>query len=770
MQISARQALSFSMIAAVLLLLINTVVAYVNARTVWENNRTFVQEYELVAVIDETMALMQDAETGQRGFLITGDEQYLAPYNNAIVQVTRRLDRLRRDTRNNPAQQQALQQLDPHIIAKFDELEQTIQLRREQGFSAAQSIVLTNTGKGYMDQIRSILSTMRATQLADLQQRSAVSIRNLRQVTITFALATLLDLVLLGGIYALTTRDLLKRERSEAARREAEARAHALLYGMTDAVFLKDPDGRYLVCNPATAMVLGASDVDEVVGKTDLDLLPQSTALNIRAFDQQVLATRQALQFEEQIRPGQTLLTLRSPYYDGNGTLQGVIGIARDISERKRVENERIQLLKQEQAARETAENVQRHFEIIAEASRLFVATALNVSEVLEALAQMLARQIGDMCVVWLITPDGESLVPQVVHHVDPETGARMQHILGHDVRHVGEEAIGRVAQTGQSLLVPHITHEQWMGAINPKYRPYAQHVNVHSMIAVALKTKGRVIGTLGLLRDVTAQPYAPDNLTLAQELADRAALAIENARLYEEAQEAIRVREVFLSIAAHELKTPLTSLLGYSFVLQRRIQADPSMPERERRMINAITEQGYRLNRLIDTLLNLSRIQLGRLSIEKQPLELVALVRRTVEEFQPTLEKHTLHLETVPSALVLGDELRLEQVLHNLLQNAAKYSPEGGSIVVQVTTRDDQAVIAVKDQGIGIPQSARPNLFRQFYRAGNVDPKKISGLGVGLFVVHEIVALHGGAITVESVEQQGSTFFVQIPLANPST
>jgi signal transduction histidine kinase len=156
----------------------------------------------------------------------------------------------------------------------------------------------------------------------------------------------------------------------------------------------------------------------------------------------------------------------------------------------------------------------------------------------------------------------------------------------------------------------------------------------------------------------------------------------------------------------------------------------------------------------------------MGQLSIVRAPLDLSALVRRVVAEIQLTLERHTIDYGDPGVALwVEGDELRLEQVLHNLIGNAVKYSPAGGAITVQVEQRESCACAIVQDQGIGIPVNSLPQLFTRFYRADNVNPHNISGMGIGLFVVKEIITLHGGTVEVASQESQGSTFTICLPL-----
>jgi signal transduction histidine kinase len=298
-----------------------------------------------------------------------------------------------------------------------------------------------------------------------------------------------------------------------------------------------------------------------------------------------------------------------------------------------------------------------------------------------------------------------------------------------------------------------------------------AEHTGNRRVAAIPLSINGRAVGVLGL-SFATAQAFTADDRTLLLTLARQCALALERARLYEaehsartEAQEALRVRDAFLSIAAHELKNPLTSLLGNAQLLQRRSTHAGSQSERDQHTIATIVDQASRLNKLITTLLDVSHMDPGQLSVERKPLDLCALVGRIVADVQPTLTQHTLTLREPGKALIIsGDALRLEQVVQNLLQNAIKYSPAGGIITVRVEQREQMACVSVADQGIGIPQEALPRLFQRFYRAGNVD-SGAGGLGIGLYVVKEIVTLHGGTVDVTSTEGQGSIFTVCLPL-----
>jgi PAS domain S-box-containing protein len=261
--------------------------------------------------------------------------------------------------------------------------------------------------------------------------------------------------------------------------------------------------------------------------------------------------------------------------------------------------------------------------------------------------------------------------------------------------------------------------------------------------------------------------------LSIIRDITERRQAELERAELLERehaaraaAEAAVGVRDTFLSTAAHELKTPLTVLIGNVQLLQRRHSRAAFLAERDEHRLRTIGEQAARLNRLIGAMLDISRLRTGQLTILRAPLDIGALVRRVADEIRPTLVQHTLvcSLPDTP-VMIEGDELRLEQVLQNLLSNAVKYSPHGGPIRVQVERQSQAVCLAVADQGIGIPQADLPRLFQRFYRADNVDPQQISGMGIGLYVVRAIVELHGGQVDAESPEAGGSIFTIRLPM-----
>jgi signal transduction histidine kinase len=238
---------------------------------------------------------------------------------------------------------------------------------------------------------------------------------------------------------------------------------------------------------------------------------------------------------------------------------------------------------------------------------------------------------------------------------------------------------------------------------------------------------------------------------------------AIHAARSQAAIEAALRVRDDFLSTAAHELKNPLTPILGRLQLLRRRL-AQAGVDAHHTQAVDALAGDVWRLTAMVDSLLDLSRLRSGQLDIEHRPVDLGAVAQSIVAESQPTLGNHTLTLRMPEHPVVLsGDALRLEQVVRNLVSNAVKYSPSGGEIVVGVQRAGDHAQISVADPGVGIAPEVIPYLFQRYYRDQSV--QDIRGLGIGLYVVHEIVRLHGGTVRVDSQLGAGSVFTITLPL-----
>ncbi|RKG65973.1 GAF domain-containing protein [Corallococcus sp. CA054B] len=296
-------------------------------------------------------------------------------------------------------------------------------------------------------------------------------------------------------------------------------------------------------------------------------------------------------------------------------------------------------------------------------------------------------------------------------------------------------------------------------------------HLPVRSYLAVpVISRSGEVIGGL-FFGHPTPSVFTAREERLVAGLAAQVAVAMDNARLFQRVQEAVTSRDTFLSIASHELRTPITSMKLLSQHMRKRIHAnDPAAftPERVTRMVEQTERSIDRLARLVDDMLDISRIAAGRLQLHLEPVDLGDVARDVMDRFEQQLTEagHALTVRLAPGLVGRWDRIRLEQVLANLLTNALKYA-SGTPLTVSLTARDDHAVLEVEDRGPGIAPEHQHRIFERFERLGSAS--EVSGLGLGLHIARHIVEAHGGRIHVRSSLGDGARFFVELPLACPS-
>jgi signal transduction histidine kinase len=240
-----------------------------------------------------------------------------------------------------------------------------------------------------------------------------------------------------------------------------------------------------------------------------------------------------------------------------------------------------------------------------------------------------------------------------------------------------------------------------------------------------------------------------------------------ERDRALAELQQVLRTRDEFLASASHDLQNPLASIKATAQVLQRRLEHPELDRAQLRGGLDRVDVIASRASSLVEELLDLARMQMGRpLDLERDEADLVSLARSVLEEHAPTTEAHDLRLEAQVSALIgYWDARRLTRALANLVSNAVKYSPRGGPVIVRVRHEVDTAVVEVEDEGIGIPAAEVDRVFERFQRASNVEGR-IGGTGIGLASAKQIVESHGGSMQVQSREGSGSRFTIRLPLA----
>jgi len=277
---------------------------------------------------------------------------------------------------------------------------------------------------------------------------------------------------------------------------------------------------------------------------------------------------------------------------------------------------------------------------------------------------------------------------------------------------------------------------------------------------AVPLQSQGRVEGALFLCKP-EATHFSVREMDLWSAAATQLGVAVENARLLRETQSALRMRDEFMSIASHELKTPLTPLKMSLYLMGRKLEENKPI---SLAAVDKAKRQVDRLSSLITQLLESSRAELGKLSIERVPLDFGQLVLEAVEEFRAAYDRELSLSLPADRVWVMGDRGRLDQVVVNLIENAIKYSPDGAPVRISVENARGLARLRVQDRGIGIPAPDQARIFQRFFRAQNASSRNFGGLGLGLFISHSVVMLHGGALEVASVEGQGARFTVALP------
>lgn len=397
-----------------------------------------------------------------------------------------------------------------------------------------------------------------------------------------------------------------------------------------------------------------------------------------------------------------------APCYDAAGRVEGGVGIVEDITERQRTERERDESLAQLATLFRTAP-----------IGLGFLDTDLRYVRVNDVLAEI----------------NGS---PPEAH-----TGRHPSEVLGRAGVAV-EKALRHVLTSGEPMEKRETTSAE-LGMPGPVRHLAGSFYPVRG-------TDGRTLGLGVLIEDITDRRLADE----------------ERGRLYREAQEAIRVRDDFLSIASHELKTPLTPLSLRLATLERRLErgerVDPATLRHARQHLLRITG-------LINDLLDASRIEAGRLALHPETTRLDSLVEHVLQAMETHRGDHTVHYERPHAPVqVRADPYRLEQVIANLVENAFKYSPDGGTIRVELRTRGELALLSVSDPGIGIPPDQQRLLFDRYFRARNVSARSYGGLGLGLYISRDIVERHGGRIWVESEVGRGSTFHVALPLLEGAT
>ncbi|MBC7429235.1 MAG: PAS domain-containing protein [Bacteriovorax sp.] len=538
-----------------------------------------------------------------------------------------------------------------------------------------------------------------------------------------------------------------------------------LIENMPLMVFVKDAkDLKFLRFNKAGEDLLGITKKD-LLGKSDYDFFPKHQADSFIIKDREVISGKVVVDIKEEIIQSRTngtriLHTKKIPLFGKDGNPLYLLGVSEDITEKKINEDEIMRMVKEEVALKER-ELIAAREAFLAKVSTMLSAS-LDYHETLSILANLSVTALGDWCTISIVNEAGIFERAAGAHIDNKKTVLVQEYILNFPP----DQKVFTVLND-HSYFDPKINQDELRKKTSdPRRWELLEELGTYSCMIVPIRARGKIRGSLAFMAGKSKPSFNQQDLELAEDLGRRAGIAIENALLYSSAQSAIRARDEFVSIASHELKTPITSLKMQLQMMIRGVDTEsgttPS-PEKLMKSLTSSNNQVDRLTALIEDLLDVTRIETGKLTYKFEEVDLSSLVREVDERFTEEIKKTKCSLleDIEDNVIIFCDRYRIEQVLANLISNAIKYGANG-TVTMTVRKADGRAEIFVKDSGMGIAKEMQAKIFERFERA--ISSTNISGLGLGLYIAKQIIGAHQGFIEVESELGVGSTFKVCLP------
>ena len=501
--------------------------------------------------------------------------------------------------------------------------------------------------------------------------------------------------------------------------------------------------GKIRYANPGAVKLVQATNVGELIGKPVMKFIHKDSVPLIQERIKKMLSQSKVAPFVEE-----KFITVKGNiiYVETKAvpfTFQGekaILAIIRDITARKQVE---------------------RNLQFLSEANNL-LSSSLDYRTTLANITALAVPHIADWCVVDMKTEKG--IEQLAVAHVDSRKVKWAKELRRKNPPDPNAKTgVPQILRTGKTEYYYEITDKMLVAtAENEEQLELLRKLKFSSIMMVPIRVTNETMGVITFVSAESGHHYTKTDLTIAEELSKRAGLAIESALLYSQAQQAITVRDEFITLASHELKTPLASIKMYGQILHKQLEkrGDTALMN----FLEKMDQQTDRLTLLVNDLLNVSKIQHGKLEYNFEDVDLTTLVHDIVEVMRQVSLKHTIFIEGEIKKTVRADPFRIYQVLTNLLTNAIKYSPEADKILVRLSTDKKFVKITVQDFGIGIDPDHQEKVFDQFYRIIDPNKRKFSGLGMGLFISHEIIDRHGGSMSVKSDKGKGSQFSFTLP------
>lgn len=695
------------------LLLLGGILGYQNAWSLAEQNELVSHTQGVILKLESLLSTVKDGETGQRGFMLTEDPKYLAPYNSAVKNIDNELDGVRQKISDNPGQQKRLEELRQVIKDRLEVARVTIEEFQKGNRDGAVNIVKSDQGKKLMDEARKIIDGMQSVEQNLMNSRSAEARKTFRSLVRSITFTTILGIVLVSIVFLMSQRNIRQREKAAAVIAEQKERLRTTLASIGDAVISTDTEARITNMNAIAEVLTGWSN-EEALG------LPLETVFRIVNEDTRLTVPHPA---EKALREGivvglanHTVLIAKdgreraiddsaAPIRCKEGEVVGCVLIFRDITE-------------QRQAMKETEASEARKTSILE--------TALDC----------------------IISCDHEGRIVDFNPAAERTFGYRREEVVGREMsdivvpvslRQRHQQGMTRYMQTRESRILGKL---MVMTGLRSDGREFPVEFSVNEV-----KTGGLPMFT-AYLRDITDRKRMEDDLR----------------QTASDLSEANRRKNEFLAMLAHELRNPLAPIRNALQVL-KLTGGDPTTVSTATEMME---RQVGQMVRFVDDLLDVSRISRGKIELRQERMDLASAVNHAVEAALPLYSSlgNELTVTLPPESInLLADPARIIQVVGNLLNNACKFTPRGGKVRLTVEKEGNEAVIRVRDTGIGIAAEQLPHIFEMFMQIDTSLERSVSGLGIGLTLVKNLVEMHGGAVQVFSEGLgRGSEFVVHLP------
>ncbi|MCA1990582.1 MAG: CHASE3 domain-containing protein [Coleofasciculus sp. S288] len=749
----------------------SAVLVGINALSYWsslkhqQTTKWVSHTHQVLQKLESTHAELTEAETGQRGYLITGQESYLEVYDRSIGSVNQHIQELQTLIADNADQQQLLYTLKPLIAERLAALSQVIELRKDEGFGAARIGVKTSRGTEIMTRIRQVLREMENEETELLEQR--VKQQQTASITqnLVFSMGILFNIVVFYWLYRAISHEIAQRQQAQAglqqmnehlehrveerttalqaANQALSAKINALQeteaalqdnYNLLETIinsnpnpiFVRDLQGRYRFMNVPGAALFNKS-IDEIVGRDSCLLFPPEATTKVKADDERIFASGQAETYEETLAidgEWRTYLTTKTAYRDAQGNIEGLVGFSRDITYLKQAEkalryaNEEL-----EQRVRQRTAELEQVNATLAEREALL---RLFIENVPLAVA-MFDRQMRYLATSQRWLEDyhlGEQdIIGRSHYEVFPEIADRWQAVHQRCLA-------GITAKFEEDYFLRADGTENWE---RREIHPWRNSI-------------GEVGGLVIFTENITQRKEADEKLKEAN-----AELVRSNSEL-----------EQFAYVASHDLREPLRKIKSYTELLAEDYQGQ--LDATADKYMAYITDGAERMQALISDLLTYSRV--GKGDLTKEPVNLESVVNRILTDLSLTISETNAKITLKPLPTIDANFHQMVQLYQNLIANALKFRGEAPpEILIQAQLKHDQWLFSIQDNGIGIKPQYLERIFVIFQRLHS--RSKYPGTGIGLAICRKIVERHGGQIWVESEERKGTTFYFTFPYAS---